>query len=59
MTQSAVIKKAWENSGVDPETISYIEGHATGTVIGDPIEINGIKMAFALGLGGCLPLLLS
>lgn len=45
-TQSEAIVSAWEDAGINPETISYIEAHATGTVLGDPIEVKGIKMAF-------------
>lgn len=45
-TQSEVVVSAWEDAGIDPETISYIEAHATGTVLGDPIEVKGIKAAF-------------
>ncbi|NSB14158.1 SDR family NAD(P)-dependent oxidoreductase [Clostridium beijerinckii] len=41
-----VIVKAWENANIDPNTISYIEAHGTGTKLGDPIEINGLKKAF-------------
>lgn len=44
--QAEVIYKAWEKSGVDPTTISYIETHGTGTSLGDPVEINGLKKAF-------------
>jgi amino acid adenylation domain-containing protein len=44
--QEQVILKAWEDAGVPPETISYIEAHGTGTLFGDPIEINAIKGAF-------------
>ncbi|MGV2964187.1 SDR family NAD(P)-dependent oxidoreductase [Paenibacillus sp. AGC30] len=44
--QSEVIVKAWKAAGVDPESIAYIETHGTGTVLGDPIEIDGIKGAF-------------
>lgn len=43
--QAAVIRSALLASEVDPETISYIEAHGTGTEIGDPIEIEGLKMA--------------
>lgn len=44
--QANVIQKAWSNSGIDPETISYIETHGTGTKLGDPVEIKGITSAF-------------
>ena len=44
--QTDVIVKAWRDAGIDPETISYIEAHGTGTKLGDPIEVEGIKKAF-------------
>ncbi|MBL4743023.1 MAG: SDR family NAD(P)-dependent oxidoreductase, partial [Cycloclasticus sp.] len=44
--EEAVIVKAWEASGIDPETISYFEAHGTGTKLGDPLEVNAIKRAF-------------
>ncbi|WP_051421217.1 beta-ketoacyl synthase N-terminal-like domain-containing protein, partial [Paenibacillus massiliensis] len=46
LAQEKVIRKAWEQAGVHPETISYIEAHGTGTLLGDPIEIEGITRAF-------------
>lgn len=49
--QAEVIRKAYENAGVPMECVDYIECHGTGTAIGDPIEINGLKEAFrALGV---------
>ncbi|MCL6588808.1 MAG: SDR family oxidoreductase [Firmicutes bacterium] len=44
--QEEVILQAWENAGIDPETITYLEAHGTGTKLGDPIEIEGISRAF-------------
>jgi len=44
--QTDVICKAWEDAGIDPETIGYIEAHGTGTKLGDPIEIEALQRAF-------------
>lgn len=44
--QTEVITKAWQRAAIDPETITYIEAHGTGTKLGDPIEIKGITDAF-------------
>lgn len=44
--QAKVIISAWKDAGINPETISYIEAHGTGTNLGDPIEINGLQRAF-------------
>lgn len=44
--QTSVIELAWKNAKIDPETITYIEAHGTGTNLGDPIEITGISKAF-------------
>lgn len=45
--QAQVIETALKNAKVNPETIRYIETHATGTALGDPIEISGIANAFS------------
>lgn len=44
--QAAVIRGALRMAEVEPESISYIEAHGTGTFIGDPIEIEALKRAF-------------
>ena len=44
--QSELLVKAYQQAGVDPATITYIETHGTGTELGDPIEIEGLKQAF-------------
>ncbi|HEV7519190.1 MAG TPA: acyltransferase domain-containing protein, partial [Thermoanaerobaculia bacterium] len=38
---------AYDNAGVDPDTVSYVECHGTGTAMGDPIEIAALTQAFA------------
>jgi len=45
--QSKLLVKAWEKAGINPGTLSYIEAHGTGTQLGDPIEIEALKKAFA------------
>lgn len=40
--QAEVIKNAYIKSGINPETISYIEAHGTATPLGDPIEVEGM-----------------
>ncbi|MEC0599326.1 amino acid adenylation domain-containing protein [Bacillus spizizenii] len=45
-SQEKLITHAWKNAKINPETISYIEAHGTGTILGDPIEIKGITNAF-------------
>ncbi|MCR4443017.1 MAG: beta-ketoacyl synthase N-terminal-like domain-containing protein [Peptococcaceae bacterium] len=45
--QQELIEAAIDDAQVAPETISYIEAHGTGTLIGDPIELKGLTRAFA------------
>ncbi|WP_143438466.1 polyketide synthase, partial [Hydrocoleum sp. CS-953] len=45
--QSAVISEAQAVGNVNPETITYIEAHGTGTKLGDPIEIEALSKAFS------------
>jgi polyketide synthase PksN len=44
--QAELIKAAYLEAKIDPRSITYIEAHGTGTPLGDPIEINGLKSAF-------------
>jgi amino acid adenylation domain-containing protein/non-ribosomal peptide synthase protein (TIGR01720 family) len=44
--QEEVILRAWKKAKINPENLSYIEAHGTGTVLGDPIEIKGLNGAF-------------
>jgi acyl transferase domain-containing protein/D-arabinose 1-dehydrogenase-like Zn-dependent alcohol dehydrogenase/acyl carrier protein len=45
--QADLITLAQRRAGIDPATITYIEAHGTGTGLGDPIELQGLKKAFA------------
>lgn len=44
--QADAIRKAYLEADVNPETITYVETHGTGTPLGDPIEIEGMTHAF-------------
>jgi len=44
--QANAILMAVHDAGVNPADIGYIEAHGTATPIGDPIEIEGLNMAF-------------
>ncbi|HLJ26156.1 MAG TPA: non-ribosomal peptide synthase/polyketide synthase [Candidatus Angelobacter sp.] len=48
--QSDVIRKALLESGVSPETITYVEAHGTATSLGDPIEVSALTQAYR-GMG--------
>lgn len=45
--QAAVIAEAQAIAEFAPETITYIECHGTGTVLGDPIEVRALKKVFS------------
>lgn len=45
--QAQVISQALAIAEVEPDTITYIETHGTGTPLGDPIEIAALKQVFS------------
>lgn len=45
--QTELIVTAYKEAGIDPRDVSYMEAHGTGTPLGDPIEMDGLKQAFA------------
>ena len=44
--QARMLASALAMAEIAPETISYIEAHGTGTVLGDPIEMAALTRAF-------------
>jgi acyl transferase domain-containing protein len=44
--QAAVIADALAVADVDPQQVSYIEAHGTGTYLGDPIEFEALRLAY-------------
>lgn len=45
--EADLIVDVFHKAKVDPSTVNYIEAHSTGTKLGDPVEIEGLKKAFA------------
>lgn len=45
-SQEKLLLKAWKQAQINPLDLSYIEAHGTGTKLGDPIEVSGLKRAF-------------
>ncbi|MEI6180729.1 MAG: beta-ketoacyl synthase N-terminal-like domain-containing protein, partial [Chloroflexales bacterium] len=46
VAQTALIRAALADGRVAAQDVSYVEAHGTGTVIGDPIEVRALDMAF-------------
>jgi len=45
--QALAVGEALAVSGLDPAEIGYVEAHATGTRLGDPIEVQALSHVFA------------
>ncbi len=46
--QAEAIAEALAVADIDASTVGYVETHGTGTPLGDPIEIEGLRQAFGL-----------
>lgn len=46
-SQARLMQSVYRKFGIDPAGIQLIEAHGTGTSLGDPIEVAGLKAAFA------------
>ncbi len=45
--QKLAVERAWRNAGLDPSLCSLIEGHGTSTRVGDVVELESMRDAFA------------
>lgn len=45
--QENLLIDTWNSPLINPEDICYVETHGTGTILGDPIEFEGLKRAFS------------
>lgn len=44
--QADLIVNTYQKANINPLDVTYIEAHGTGTKLGDPVEIDGLKKAF-------------
>ncbi|ODR06494.1 polyketide synthase [Mycolicibacillus koreensis] len=56
--QAKVLRRAYKDAGIDPRTVDYIEAHGTGTILGDPIEADGLGRVVGRGRPDDRPALL-
>jgi acyl transferase domain-containing protein len=48
--QASAIRRAYKNAGIsDFQATAFLECHGTGTLAGDPVEVNGAASVFAAG----------
>ena len=47
-SQTALIKAALADAGVDPSEVQVLECHGTGTALGDPIEVSALAEAYGM-----------
>ena len=46
--QANLLVAAWQDAKIPFETATYLELHGTGTALGDPVEVDGIKEALRI-----------
>ncbi|MFE0421336.1 polyketide synthase, partial [Streptomyces sp. NPDC058953] len=55
--QEDVLRRAYDNAGIAPDAVQYVELHGTGTRVGDPVEAAALGAVFAEGRSPDAPLL--
>ena len=55
--QERVMREALVQAGLAPSRVDYLESHATGSQLGDPIELNAAAAVYGDGRGRDRPLL--
>ncbi|MEM9283090.1 MAG: type I polyketide synthase, partial [Verrucomicrobiota bacterium] len=48
-TQAEMLRIAYDEAGLDPKSVRYMEAHGTGTPVGDPIETRALGQILAQG----------
>ncbi|MFE3445793.1 type I polyketide synthase [Nocardia sp. NPDC059180] len=50
-SQEALARAVCARSGLAPESITYLEAHGTGTLVGDPVELRALGQVFGAPTG--------
>ncbi|OXR41482.1 Phthiocerol synthesis polyketide synthase type I PpsC [Nocardia cerradoensis] len=50
-SQEALARTVCERSGLAPQSITYLEAHGTGTLVGDPVELRALGKVFGASTG--------
>ena len=58
LSQEAMLREAYQRSGVDPQAVQYVEAHGTGTILGDPIEAQALGTVLGNGRDSDRPLMI-
>ena len=56
--QSQAVIDALKSAGLNADSVGYIECHSTGTIVGDPLEIEALSIAFQSQLNASSTVLL-
>lgn len=56
LAQQQLLQEALAVAGVHPDQLAYIEAHGTGTVLGDPIELDALDTVYAAARSTNTPL---
>lgn len=57
-SQADLLVSAYEQAGIDPAAVDYLEAHGTGTSVGDPAEIGAVIKVLGDGRSPGRPLLI-
>ncbi|MEV5651065.1 type I polyketide synthase [Nocardia sp. NPDC052254] len=50
-SQEALARTVCERSGLAPDSVTYLEAHGTGTLVGDPVELRALGRVFGAPAG--------
>ncbi len=56
--QQQVLEEALSRAGIPPSEVDYLEAHATGSQLGDPIEVRAVASVYGQGRDANRPLLI-